>query len=142
MRSIKLFSFFLFFLLLTFQIASADVTNWELLGKKKVRKKGHSAVININTQDKIFGKIKLSNGHFGIKLFKIDVHFANGEKKRIEIQNYIAKGKESESIDLPLNSGSISKVVIFFKSKKRTDVSVWGKQHIQQSVNSKKIWTP
>jgi hypothetical protein len=106
-------------------------TKWEKLGQRKVNFKLDRDEIGVGRFEGFFDALQLKVKKGPINMFKMVIHFHNGETKEIELRNNFTAGSESRIIDLPGNKRIIDKVVLWYDTKGFADskaiVELWGR---------------
>ncbi|MDP4263162.1 MAG: hypothetical protein Q8941_11600 [Bacteroidota bacterium] len=106
-------------------------SKWEKLGERKVNFKADRDEIGVGRFEGFFDALQVKVKRGPINMFKMVVHFHNGETKEIELRNNFAAGSESRVIDLPGNKRVIDKVVFWYETKGFADskaiVELWGR---------------
>jgi hypothetical protein len=75
--------------------------------------------------------IKIKSKKGGINLLRCVIHFANGEKKSIELRNDIHPGGESRVIHLTGNQSAITRFLFWYgipqSGDQKAELEIWGK---------------
>jgi hypothetical protein len=105
--------------------------NWEKLGETKVNQSVESDEIIFPAKGPVLSAIKIRSKKGGINLQRCIIHFANGDKKSIELRNDIPPGGESRVINLPGNKYLITKFTFWYgtpqSGDQKAELEIWGK---------------
>lgn len=115
----------------TTHVTNAPFGRWEKLGERKVNYAVDRDEIAVGAIEGFFDALKIKVRKAPINMYKMVVHFGNGETKEIELRDNIRAGGESRVIDLPGNNRVITKVVFWYDTKnaanRRAEVELWGR---------------
>ena len=104
---------------------------WEKLGQKKVKHGLDRDELYVTGKEGRFTKLKFVVKGSALNMHRCVVHFANGDKKEIELRHNFAQGSTSRIIDLPGNKRVIKKIVFWYDSKNlmtgKATLAVWGR---------------
>lgn len=105
--------------------------NWEKLGETKVNQSEANDEFSFPSNGPILTAIKIKSKKGGINLQRCVIHFANGEKKSIELRNDIHPGGESRVINLPGNQSVITRFLFWYgipqSGDQKAELEIWGK---------------
>jgi hypothetical protein len=105
--------------------------NWEKLGETKVNQSEANYEFSFPSNGPILTAIKIKSKKGGINLQRCVIHFANGEKKSIELRNDIHPGGESRVINLPGNQSVITRFLFWYgipqSGDQKAELEIWGK---------------
>jgi len=105
--------------------------NWEKLGETKVNQSEANDEFIFPSNGPKLTAIKIKSKKGGINLLRCVIHFANGEKKSIELRNDIVPGGESRVINLPGNQLAISRFLFWYgipqSGDQKAELEIWGK---------------
>ena len=111
--------------------AKCQADNWEKLGETKVSQTEANDAFNFPSNGPILTAIKIKSKKGGINLQRCVIHFANGEKKSIELRNDIQPGGESRVINLPGNQLAITRFLFWYgipqSGDQKAELEIWGK---------------
>lgn len=105
--------------------------NWEKLGETKVNQTEANDAFSFPSNGPVLSAIKIKSKKGGINLLRCVIHFANGEKKSIELRNDIHPGGESRVINLPGNQSAITRFLFWYgipqSGDQKAELEIWGK---------------
>jgi hypothetical protein len=105
--------------------------NWEKLGETKVNQSEANDEFSFPSNGPKITAIKIKSIKGGINLQRCVIHFANGEKKSIELRNDIQPGGESRVINLPGNQSAITRFLFWYgipqSGDQKAELEIWGK---------------
>jgi Protein of unknown function (DUF2541) len=105
--------------------------NWEKLGETKVNQSVANDEFSFPSNSPVLTAIKIKSKKGGINLLRCVIHFANGEKKSIELRNDIQPGGESRVINLPGNQSPITRFLFWYgtpqSGDQKAELEIWGK---------------
>ncbi|MGL6268824.1 MAG: hypothetical protein ACRC2O_12910 [Chitinophagaceae bacterium] len=105
--------------------------NWEKLGEAKINQSEENDEFSFPSNGPILTAIKIKSKKGGINLHRCIIHFANGEKKSIELRNDIHSGGESRVINLPGNQSAITRFLFWYgipqSGDQKAELEIWGK---------------
>jgi Protein of unknown function (DUF2541) len=111
--------------------AKFQAENWEKLGETKVSQTEANDEFTFPSNGPILKAIKIKSKKGGINLQRCVIHFANGEKKSIELRNDIQPGGESRIINLPGNQSAITRFLFWYgtpqSGDQKAELEIWGK---------------
>ena len=105
---------------------------WHKLGQVRASFSLDKDQIMVDGVDR-FKSIRLKATDAPIEIFDIEVHYVNGEREEIGVQQKLAKGESTRVIDLKGVTRNIKKVVLIYKSipntkEDKTVVELYGKK--------------
>jgi hypothetical protein len=105
--------------------------DWVELGSRKVDFKGQHDTIDVGKSEGKFTKLRFKVEDADLRMEKIKVTFANGEKFEPETSADFKEGSRSHEIDLPGNARTIKKIDFDYRSERRREpatIVVYGKE--------------
>ena len=105
--------------------------DWVELGSRKVDFKGEHDTIEVGKSEGKFTKLRLKVEDGDLRMEKIKVTFANGEKFEPDTRAEFKEGSRSHEIDLPGNARAIKKIDFDYRSERRREpatIVVYGKE--------------
>jgi hypothetical protein len=113
------------------QIAHFSADNWEKLGEHKVTLEVQHNEVVFPADGPVLSAIKIKSKKGALNLQRCVIHFANGERKSIELRNDIPAGGESRVINLVGNKSSMTKFVFWYGSSQsgaeKAEIEIWGR---------------
>jgi hypothetical protein len=119
------------FLFISPRPSRAAADDWVELGSRKVDFKGQHDTIDVGKSEGKFTKLRFKVEDADLRMEKIKVTFANGEKFEPETAADFKEGSRSHEIDLPGNARSIKKIDFDYRSERRREpatIVVYGKE--------------
>lgn len=113
------------------KLTNSQSEKWEKLGETKVDQSEANDEFTFPSNGPILTAIKIKSKKGGINLQRCVIHFANGEKKSIELRNDIQPGGESRVINLPGNQAAITRFLFWYgtpqSGDQKAELEIWGK---------------
>ena len=104
--------------------------DWVLLGERTVGDSLDHDTIPVTASKGYFRGIQFRVKNHGIQLFRLVVHYGNGQPDEIETRDFIPAGEKSRIIDLKGGDRIIKKIDFWYETKslgrKRALVRVYG----------------
>jgi hypothetical protein len=105
---------------------------WELVGTKNINYTLEKDVIGISKATGSYQSLKLIVKRSPLKVNKLIVTYADGQKQEFNIGKEIAMGQESSVFNLPTGGRTLKKVEITYDKKgsagSKAGVELWGKK--------------
>jgi hypothetical protein len=119
------------FLFISPRPARAADRDWVELGSRKVDFKGEHDIIEVGKSEGKFTKLRFKVEDGDLRMEKIKVTFANGEKFEPETKAEFKEGSRSHEIDLPGSARTIKKIDFDYRSERKREpatIVVYGKE--------------
>lgn len=98
-------------------ISQAAIVKSVLLGERIVGDKVDHDTIAVTADKGTFRRIKFAARDHAIQIYRIVVHYGNGEPDKIEVKAVIPAGQESRVIDLKGGDRVIKKIDVWYETK-------------------------
>ena len=105
----------LFVLALSFA-ASASAKRWVYLGNAHVDKSADHKTIHVNGSGQ-FHTIQLRVNGGGVEFERLVVHFADGTKEELPVQDHVSSGGKTHELDLPGDRRAINSVELWYSKE-------------------------
>jgi hypothetical protein len=105
--------------------------DWELLGEKKVDRRGDRDVIKVGRKEGRFEKIALEVRDNDVEFRDIKVYFRKGPPQDIDVRQHIKEGGRTRAIDLRGGDRVIDRIELRYRTRgrgERATVAVYGLQ--------------
>jgi hypothetical protein len=103
--------------------------NWELLGEKKVDRRGDRDTIRVGRKEGRFEKIALEVKDNDVEINDLKVFFLRGPPQDVQVRERIREGKRTRPIDLQGGDRGIDRIELVYRTRgrgERATVAVYG----------------